>query len=175
MLAIVIGFEVKNRSLDPLQRRILEIIKTLNENRKQPGLTTSPEGDKAWCDSGPCDGAAILANLNVGYKTDNRIAHSSAQMQMALLELSDKGYALSGNEIWQGRPAVVAYRLSELGEAQFKSWIARLGYRIKSIASNSSGLSRVLYTVFGVLLTLIWAHRQLIAVAFRYLKKSLGL
>jgi hypothetical protein len=53
MLAVVIGFEVKNRSLDRLQRRVLEVIKTLNENRKQPGLTTSPEGKKAWCDAGP--------------------------------------------------------------------------------------------------------------------------
>jgi len=133
MFAIVIGFEVQKSVLDPLQRRILEVIKTLNENRKRPGLTTSADGQKAWCDSGPCDGAAILANLNVGCKTDNRIALSSAQMQMALLELSDKGYALSANEIWQGRPAVSAYRLSELGEAQFKSWIGRLSYRIRAL------------------------------------------
>src|SRR6266481_1829419 len=175
MFAIVIGFEVKNRSLDPLQRRILEVIKTLNENRKRPGLTTSADGAKAWCDSGPCDGAAILANLNVGCKTDNRIALSSAQMQMALLELSDKGYALSANEIWQGRPAVSAYRLSELGEVQFKSWVERVGYGVKGIAMNPSGLSRVFYTILGLLIGIAWTHRQLVVAVFRYLKKALGL
>jgi len=175
MLAIVIGFEVKNRSLDRLQRRILDVIKTLNENRKEPGLITSPEGERAWCDSGPCDGAAILANLNVAYKTDNRIALSSAQIQMALWYLSDKGYVLSANEIWRGRPGVVAYRLSELGEVQFKPRIARLGYGIKCIASNPSGQSRVFYTILGFLLAVSWAHWHLILVAFQHLKKWVGL
>jgi len=94
-------------------------------------------------------------------------------MQMALLGLSDKGYALSANEIWQGRPAVVAYRLSELGEAQFKSWIGRLSYRIRGIALNPSGLSRVLYAILGVFLALLWTHRRLIVAVFQYLKRLL--
>ena len=108
MLAIVLGFEVKSRSLPVLHRRILEVIKTLNENRKQPGIVTAQDGMQAWCNAGPTDGNAIMANLNAGYKTSKIIATSQAQMQMALLDLSDKGYVLSTEETWGGNPAVIA-------------------------------------------------------------------
>ncbi|SRR5712691_7079064 len=175
MLAVVIGFEVKNRSLSPLQRRILEVIKTLNENRKQPGLITAPDGTQAWCNAGPTDDHAIMVNLNAGYVTNKMIATSAAQMKMALLELFDKGYVLSTEEIWGGNPAVVAHRLSELGELQFKSRLARAGHLIKSVALNPSGLSRAFYTVLGILITLAWTHRRFVAAAFDYLKKLVGL
>jgi len=175
MFAIVLGFEVKNHSFAPLQRRILEVIKTLNENRKQPSLVTAPNGTQAWCNTGPTDGNAIMANLNAGCATNNRIATSPAQMQMALLELSDKGHVLSSEETWGGNPTVVAHRLSKLGELQFKSWPVRAGHWIKSVALNPSGLSRAFYTVLGILVTLAWTHRQLVAAAFHYLKKLMGL
>jgi hypothetical protein len=175
MFAIVLGFEVKNQSFSPLQRRILEVIKTLNENRKQPGLITAPNGTQAWCNTGPTDGHAIMANLNAGCATNNMIATSPAQMQMALLELYDKGHVLSSEETWGGNPAVVAHRLSELGELQFKSWSARAGHWIKSVALNPSGLSRAFWTAVGILLTLGWTHRQLVIAAIRYIKKLAGL
>jgi hypothetical protein len=175
MFAIVLGFEVRNQSFSPLQRRILEVIKTLNENRKRPGLITAPNGTHAWCNAGPTDGNAIMANLNAGCATNNMIATSPGQMEIALLELSDKGHVLSSQETWGGNPAVVAHRLSELGELQFKSWPARAGHWIKSVALNPSGLSRAFYTAVGILITLAWAHRQLVAAAFHYLKKLVGL
>ena len=174
MFAIVLGFEVKNLSFTPLQRRILEVIKTLNENRKHPGLITAPNGTQAWCNAGPTGDNAILVNINAGCVTNKVIATAPAQMHMALLELYDSGFVLSANEVWEGN-AVVAYRLSKLGEMQFRSGVARFAHRVKEIALNPSGLSRVFYAVLGGMAALLWAYRQIVVGALVYLKKLVGL
>jgi hypothetical protein len=63
----------------------------------------------------------------------------------------------------------------KLGEMQFRSGAERFGYRVKEIALNPSGLSRVFYAVLGGIAALLWAYRQAVVAAFQYLKKLVGL
>src|SRR5258708_15115951 len=116
MFAIVLGFEVKNLSFTPLQRRILEVIITLNENRKHPGLITAPNGTQAWCNAGPTGDNAILVNINAGCVPNKVIATAPAQMHMALLELYVSRLVLSAIQVCE-RKASVRDSLSNLGDS----------------------------------------------------------